>query len=271
MMAQPPLAGVADDAADLLASIRLSAYIAHFADEGYTYVSDLIEADEEEMEGLINGSGMKKPEVKRFRKSLAALCIDAALPGDAAGAGGVPNQLGVSAGDQGGRVAAGLGPIAPMGSVAALFVEHVRAPTPAFLDTIAPIAAANCIPGVMNMAQVTFATATDAKTYGALKGDPLSIESIAFIMKYSAEDSQPPIYRDMNNKCYDKDRSKIMPFGSYMVGLVRHMEGIEPYPNIAVFRGVKADLSADYVKVSPVAWAVAADGWHVGLEGVWFV
>jgi hypothetical protein len=176
-----------------------------------------------------------------------------------------------AAGGQGGRVAAGLGPIAPMGSVAALFVEHVRAPTPAFLDTIAPIAAANCIPGVMNMAQVTFATATDAKTYGALKGDPLSIESIAFIMKYSAEDSQPPIYRDMNNKCYDKDRSKITPFGSYMVGLVRHMEGIEPYPNIAVFRGVKADLSADYVKVSPVAWAVAADGWHVGLEGVWFV
>ena len=191
------------------------------------------------------------------------------------GGGGTPNPLGaqggVSAGDQGGRVAAGLGPIAPMGSVAALFVEHVRAPTPAFLDTIAPIAAANCIPGVMNMAQVTFATATDAKTYGALKGDPLSIESIAFIMKYSAEDSQPPIYRDMNNKCYDKDRSKITPFGSYMVGLVRHMEGIEPYPNIAVFRGVKADLSADYVKVSPVAWAVAADGWHVGLEGVWFV
>jgi hypothetical protein len=144
-----------------------------------------------------------------------------------------------------------------MGSVAALFVEHVRAPTPAFLDTIAPIAAANCIPRVMNMAKVTFATAADTKTYGALKGDPLSTEGTAFIMKYSAEDSQPPLYRDMNDKCYDTDRSKITPFGSYMVGLVKHMACIEPYPNVAVFRGVKADLSADYVKVSPVTWAVA--------------
>eukprot|EP01047_Picozoa_sp_COSAG01_P107386 COSAG01_NODE_36404_length_518_cov_1.078759_1_plen_118_part_10 len=77
-------------------------------------------------------------------------------------------------GGQGGRVAGGLGPVTPLGSVALILAQDVAAPTPGFLDSMADIEAAQCIPGVMQMAEVTYATAKDAKTYGALKTDPLA-------------------------------------------------------------------------------------------------
>ena len=57
----------------LLTTAGLAAYGAHFAAEGYSFVSDLLEADEEDLEELIQGSGMKKPEGKRLRKALGAL------------------------------------------------------------------------------------------------------------------------------------------------------------------------------------------------------
>ena len=73
-------------------------------------------------------------------------------------------------------------------------------------------------------------------------------------MKYSAEDTQPTFYGDMNNKCYDKDRKKIVPFGHYMVGLVMHMKEMPAYPNSNVTRGVKADLKADYLEGREFTW-----------------
>ena len=152
------------------------------------------------------------------------------------------------------RVAGGLGPLVPMGSLAALMADEVSKPLPPFLETIAPIAAAELIPDVMTLAEVTLASAKDAKTYGKLKGDPLSVEGVAFIMKYSVEDSKPALYADMNNRCYDPKRSKIMPYRAYMVGVVKHMKFIEPYPNCAVFRGVKADLKAQYAEGREVTW-----------------
>ena len=58
----------------------------------------------------------------------------------------------------------------------------------------------------------------------------------------------------MNTKCYDKDRKKILPYGLFIVGTVKHMKTIEAYPNISVFRGVKADLKADYPEGREFTW-----------------
>eukprot|EP01048_Picozoa_sp_COSAG05_P026444 COSAG05_NODE_7220_length_841_cov_1.421833_1_plen_205_part_01 len=57
----------------LLTAAGLSAYVAYFAAEGYTYIPDLLDADDEDVDELIQGSGMKKPEARRLRKALAAV------------------------------------------------------------------------------------------------------------------------------------------------------------------------------------------------------
>ena len=105
-------------------------------------------------------------------------------------------------------MAAGLGPLAPMGSLAARFRPLLEKPLPTFLEAMAEIDKAGLIPHVMNEAEVTFATAQDQKQFGSLKDDPLSVDGIACIMKYSAEDTQPPLYKDLNDKAYMKDRTK---------------------------------------------------------------
>ena len=169
----------------------------------------------------------------------------------AAGAGGAAKADGHS--DQGGRVAAGLDTLAPMGSLSALLRPLVSNKTPMFIASIEPIEAAACIPDVMSMARVTRNTAKDQKIYGELQDDPLSEDGIAFFMKYTAEDTLPPLYKDLNNKAYNKDRAHIKPYGLYIVGTVKHMRYIEPYPNDEVFRGVKADLKAAYKKVRTLA------------------
>jgi hypothetical protein len=69
----------------------------------------------------------------------------------------------------------------------------------------------------MAMAHVTLATAVDQKQFGRLKGDSLSVEGTAFLMKYTGEDTVPPLYKDMNDKCYDADRGKIQPYAPFMV------------------------------------------------------
>ena len=169
-----------------------------------------------------------------------------ATPGGAQSAAAAP-AAGKS--DQGSRVAAGLDTFAPMGSLSALLQPQVRQDTPTFIASIEPIAAAGCIPNVMKMARVTRNSAKDQKRFGELQDDPLSEEGIAFLMKYTAEDTFPPLYKDMNNKSYIKDRSHVTPFGLYIVGTVKHMRYIQPYPNVEVFRGVKEDLKAGYKKV----------------------
>ena len=133
----------------LLTAAGLTAYGAHFAEEGYSYVSDLLEADGEDLEELIQGSGMKKPEGKRFRKALVALRIDDALPGDAAGAGPMahspaqipeaippqqvpiwpePEPAPINLAHQSSRVSAGLGPIVPVGALTGLTTPFLEQP-----------------------------------------------------------------------------------------------------------------------------------------------
>ena len=79
-------------------------------------------------------------------------------------------------------VAAGLGPLRPMGSLTGILRPLLGKGAPLFLDAIKEIEEAGIIPEVMAMAEVTLATAEDAKQYGALKADPQSVECIAYIM-----------------------------------------------------------------------------------------
>ena len=83
---------------------------------------------------------------------------------------------------------------------------------------------------------------------------PLSVDGIAGIMKYTAEDTQPPVYKDLNDKCYLKDRTNINPYGMYVVGTLQHMKQTKPFPNGTVNRGVKADLKEDYQKGREFTW-----------------
>ena len=152
------------------------------------------------------------------------------------------------------RTAAGLGHVANVGSLAKIFADHVAAPCPGFLAAIEPIEKAGCIPGVMDMARVTLESAEDEKKYGRLKGDPLSIDETAFVMKYTAEDTKPPLYGDMNAKAYLPNRDLIEPYGLFMASLVKSMSKMEPFPDGTVTRGVKGDLRACYPVGRKVTW-----------------
>ena len=122
-----------------------------------------------------------------------------------------PEDDGAELDRQGSRFAGGLNHTAPLNSLAARFRPLVGRDLVDFLDAIKPIEEAAIIPYVMRFAETTLANARDAKEFGALKDDPLDVQGIAHIMKYSAEDTDPTFYGDMNNKCYVPDRAKIDP------------------------------------------------------------
>ena len=155
---------------------------------------------------------------------------------------------------QHGRMTEGLEALRAIVPLNGILQPLVVKPTPMFLDAMKSVADADVIPHVLVMAEQTLEMAQDAKQFGHLQDDPLSAEGIAYMMKYSAEDTVPAFYKEMNSRCYDADRSKFAPFGPYAVGAVKHMKGIEPYPNLTVLRGVKADLGKDYPKGREVVW-----------------
>ena len=227
-------------------------------------VGDLKEFKEADFEELTKELGIPvtaKVKLRGLHRELLESCAEGG--GGADGAGGVEaagGGSGAAAGvvqqqpQQGTRVAAGLDALAPLDSLAARFRPLVAKPPADFLDTIKPIEEAAIIPDVMRFAEATLQNARDAKQFGDLKDDPLCIQGIAYIMKYSAEDTQPTFYGDMNNKCYLKDRKNIDPYGLYVVNLVMQMKHVEVYPNGNVYRGVKADLRADYPEDREFTW-----------------
>lgn len=152
------------------------------------------------------------------------------------------------------RVAGGLGPLRPIVPLNGLLQPLLSKSTPKFMAAMKSVADANIIPHVTQMAEQTLDMARDAKQFGHLKEDPLSIEGVAFVMKYSAEDTVPALYKELNSRCYQPDRKKFAPFAPYTVGFIRHMGDIEPYPNGIVMRGVKKDLRQDYPKGREVVW-----------------
>ena len=56
----------------MLAAEGLDHYGVVVLDEGYKFVEDLVEAEEDDLQGLITAAGMKKPEGKRFLRAVAA-------------------------------------------------------------------------------------------------------------------------------------------------------------------------------------------------------
>eukprot|EP01043_Picozoa_sp_COSAG02_P084792 COSAG02_NODE_22562_length_748_cov_0.861325_1_plen_70_part_10 len=55
-------------------------------------------------------------------------------------------------------------------------------------------------------------------------------------------------------KSYNPDRAAIAPHCAFMVGVVLSMRALPAYDGSQVFRGVKLDLSKDYVKGREVTW-----------------
>jgi hypothetical protein len=74
----------ASKVASLLTETDLEAYAAVFAKQGYSFITDLLEADDEELAELIAATKMQKPEKRRFTKALAARRTGAVAGGAAA-------------------------------------------------------------------------------------------------------------------------------------------------------------------------------------------
>jgi hypothetical protein len=72
----PETAGDDDDEREpigaLLAKEKLAQYEAFFTAQEYEFVTDLLEADDEDLQELVRDSQMKKPAAKRFLKAVAA-------------------------------------------------------------------------------------------------------------------------------------------------------------------------------------------------------
>jgi hypothetical protein len=89
-------------------------------------------------------------------------------------------------GQQGGRVASGLGSVGMMTALTTLFRPLVKAPVSAYLEAMRCIDAAAVITDVMEFAEITFDTAEDQRHFGALRDDPLPVDGIAFLIGFGA-------------------------------------------------------------------------------------
>ena len=153
---------------------------------GVKDTADLKLLDDEDIEGLC--AKLKKIQAKKFRQKITELGggIPAGDPKPQTLAKS-PSGLGQGAA-QGARIAGSshTGHLTPMNSLVSRFRPLLEKPAPRFLDAMRSIADANIIPYVMQEAELTLQTARDQKQFGQLKGDPLSEDGIAFIMKYTA-------------------------------------------------------------------------------------
>lgn len=148
---------------------------------------------------------------------------------------------------QGNRVTGGnWNLVPPPGSLSIKFRSIIKNPGQIpFKDAIENIAAAGTIPGIRDWGEAILAKAKAAKA-GKLKDAPATVDAIAYMMAYSDDGTTPPLYSAMNAAAYNKDRSKISPYGEYMVGLVKHLRPMPKYPNRTVYRGTKLDLRDEY-------------------------
>ena len=148
----------------------------------------------------------------------------------------------------------GLGQIQHAVPLNRVLAELTKGAAPDFMVAVQAVEDCGEVPDILGLAEQIVDMAQDAKQFGKLRDDPLTAQGIAFMMLYSAEGTTPAFYKVLNELCYDPDRSKIVPFGQYVVGAVKHMKRIEAYPNSVVLRGVKADLEAEYPLGREVVW-----------------
>lgn len=81
---------------------------------------------------------------------------------------------------------------------------------------------------------------------------------LAALLKYTAQDTEPPLFKYMNDICYTPSRAGLEELVDYMWLLLHSMAALEPIGNRTVYRGVKKDLTAKYNKDSEGAEVT----WH---------
>mmetsp|Transcript_145775 Transcript_145775/g.257086 ORF Transcript_145775/g.257086 Transcript_145775/m.257086 type:complete len:481 (-) Transcript_145775:83-1525(-) len=124
---------------------------------------------------------------------------------------------------------------------------------PSFLEAMAVISN-EIIAEAQEMAQYTKQQAIDGKRFGAFQDDHISEDHLAVIMKYCAEDTAPPLYKEANDACYKPDRGSMNPFRLFVWLLVRALASLQPYLGTVVHRGVKLDLRSDYPQGREFTW-----------------
>lgn len=99
------------------------------------------------------------------------------------------------------RMTAGLGTCEIAGPLRIIIGDLRKKPMPSLQEAIQPLIDQDVIPDLQMLATSLYSQAANAKQYGSFKGDALSVDCITALMLYSAEDLEPPLYRDMNAKC----------------------------------------------------------------------
>eukprot|EP00971_Amphidinium_carterae_P086114 1703713-Amphidinium_carterae.1 len=115
-----------------------------------------------------------------------------------------------------------------------------------FLQTMVPIAQAGILRSCLDRAKDTLGEANDYKCKHT--DCSLSVDGLAAIMKYTAEDAKPTFYSCLNGSCYEKERSKAGPFVPYMWLLLKTLSQLQPFTGTEVYRGVKLNLRDEYVR-----------------------
>ena len=82
----------------------------------------------------------------------------------------------------------------------------------------------------------------------------LTVAGIAAINIYTGEFVPPQFYSVLNTALRDANREKCKPFVPYIWLLMHALRDCPLYDKKVVFRGVKADLSAQYPKDREVTW-----------------
>lgn len=154
------------------------------------------------------------------------------------------------------RLASGLGPEAlrPVAPLKSKFEGFEELPTPTFLEAIEPIHRDGAIPRFNDYAQITYEQARDRKLYGDLRDDRVDIEGVAALMKWTSADSNPPFHQVLTQRCYNRDRRTVEPFAQFVWLMLKAMQLIEPFQQESVFRGVRGNVGADYVKGREFTW-----------------
>lgn len=87
--------------------------------------------------------------------------------------------------------------------------------------------------------------------------DPRMRKLMPYILLYSAEqETRPPVYKTMNERCYVPDRKVVMPFVHFMYGLIHALAALPPLTSqMVVWRGVRGlDLRKFYPNGATVVW-----------------
>lgn len=149
----------------------------------------------------------------------------------------------------------GPGSLRPRIPLKSVVVEFGDRSLLSFVEAIEAVEAAAVIPEVLQFGRIARRQAEYEKGPGGrFHGHPLDEDLLAALLKYSAEDTDPPLYREMNKRCFDPDRRMVKHFAGYMWLLVNAMHPLEPYPNRTVFRGVRLDISVDYPEGRRFTW-----------------